>query len=919
MKFLNLLFFFILNISVQSQSITINSLNTQFSFEKEFLVVDREIEFKKVKEYVFDSNKITAPEIGKAYWQKIFINKQELEVSYIEFNFTSSDLISVFYPIKNGNYKEVKTGVSIVKKINAFSDLQKTFIKGDLIDFSKPFYIKNVPMSFFGLIAIKSNEKSKIILHSEKPVELDKNQQRAINKIRSFDYVFTLLIGMIIISFIYVLLHFFITKQVYFLYYALYLFCLIFNYGYRTFFFYNWYSEFHPHFYFYFNENGQMLANLFYILFLKFFVDIKQNYPYLLKPYNVFIGAFITFIAVYNIIIINNPYFPYHRTLIKTSIYFFSFVSYCFLFYMIFKKRLLNTVIVFIGSILLLTGYIVATLHHFFILVPIIIIETILFMSLITYLDVQNLKKSLERDHFFKMNTLKSKLLTLVSHEFRTPLTLISSPIQSELEKTNLSQEQRQKFELIYRNSKRLLTLVDQLLDVAKIETNAVSLKVGQHNVVYFIENVYEGFDYLASKKGVTFLKYSVIGEKVLWFDADILEKILSNLLSNAIKYTPKKGSIICHLKLSNGKLAIQIKNSGKGLTKKQQEKIFEQFYQINEHTDGVGLGLALVNELVQLHKGKISVSSSLNSWTIFNVTIPVNEQYYTKEEKAKEIQQKTFVPKFTENLSQEDKSKLFNTSKELPSILIVDDNKDIQLYLINIFRDSFSILTAENGKIGVEKALKHTPELIISDIMMPVKNGIILCNELKSDERTSHIPIILLTARAGEEHEITGIKSGADAYINKPFNEKLLKAKVTQLLIARKVIHDKYRANFSIAANTIEVSTTEQQFMVRLESVIKKHLTQSDFNVEKFSSEMAMSRMQLHRKLKALFGITSTEFIKTQRLKLAKDLLLSQSEISISQIGYSVGFNNHTYFSKVFKEVYGSSPSNFVKNHKKG
>lgn len=909
-----LLFFLLLltNLCLYSQkTLQIDSINTTYSFNNKHIVLKRTVPFTEVKKISnFKGSKIYKPKIGEAYWQKFFINIKNKNVSYIEFNLNFADKVTLFVPLLSNEYKKVETGLSVTKTVTNFSSLQQLIIPYKNIDFSKPFYTKNVPMSFSGLESVLPNGSTiYLIAHSHKPLYLDKNNFNKKLKTNNFNYVFTLLIGMIIISFVYIFAYYLITKKLYFLYYALYLFFLIFNYGYRTFYFYNFYSKINEHLYFYINENGQLLANFCYILFLKYFINIKKNYPKILKTYNIFIASFASFIILHNIVIITNPYFPYHRFFIKTSIYFFSIFSYGTIFYMMYKKQLFHTTIIFIGSCLLLTGYILATiLNEFFILVPIIVIETVLFMSVITYLDVKNFKKSLERDHLFEINKMKNKLVTNVSHEFRTPLTLISGPIHQVLKSNNLTSNQRNYLELIERNSNRLSVLVNQLLDVLKIENSSLQLKIGQYNLQLFFENIYEGFEFLARKKEIKFFKYNTLKKNEHWFDKDVFEKIISNLLSNAIKYTPKNGSIICQLKIEKGICCFTIKNSGKGLTKQEQQKIFEQFYQVNENTDGVGIGLALVKELVFLHKGKISVNSTPNEWTIFTVEIPVHRKHYDLEEITKEPLTLTTTTVF----NNEEIEEVLNNNASLPILLIVDDNEDIVTYIESIFKTSYFIVKATNGEEGVTKALRYVPDIIVSDVMMPKKNGVELCNELKTDERTSHIPIILLTAKAGEENELTGIKSGADAYITKPFNEEFLRVRIEKLIEVRTKIQQRYKTNFKIPTTEF----TENSFSKKVEKILEEELTNPDFSVENFSKLIGMSRMQLHRKLKALTGTSTSEFIKTQRLKMAGELLLN-SQASISEIGYKVGFNNHAYFSKVFKEFYNCTPSEYRNNTK--
>ncbi len=517
-----------------------------------------------------------------------------------------------------------------------------------------------------------------------------------------------------------------------------------------------------------------------------------------------------------------------------------------------------------------------------------------------------------------ELDKAKSNFFANISHEFRTPLTLISGPIQKKLEKKNMNEEDRTNFEMMHRNSTRLLSLVDQLLDISKIEAGSLKLKIAKKELIPFIGSMADSFSYAAKQKE---LNYSINNNPTTndtWFDKDVLEKIVTNLLSNAIKYTPTKGSVVCDAFVKENQFYFETKNTGKGLSEEELTKVFERFYQLNENKQGVGIGLALVKELVLLHKGTITVESIPDKWTTFKVVIPIHKEVFNE----KEIVDKVAIKSTNEVIVNSDASgvtskvnSIIDTSKDPdgPILLIVDDNTDIRTYVSTIFKDTYTILTAKNGQEGIDLAIEHIPNIIISDIMMPVKNGIELCNTVKVDERTSHIPIILLTAKAGEENEIEGIKTGADDYVTKPFNEELLKLRVQKLIESRKKLQERYSQEVILRPKDIAITSVDEQFLQRLQKVLDDKLVESSFSVENFSKAVGMSRMQLHRKLKALTGLSATEFIRSQRLKLAAQLL-KKSEINVSQVGYSVGFNDHAYFSKCFKEMYHCTPSEFVK-----
>ena len=351
-----------------------------------------------------------------------------------------------------------------------------------------------------------------------------------------------------------------------------------------------------------------------------------------------------------------------------------------------------------------------------------------------------------------------------------------------------------------------------------------------------------------------------------------------------------------------------------RGLSKEEMDKIFDRFFQINDTKQGVGIGLALTKELVNLHKGNVNVDSNPGEWTCFILNLPISKSAYTSNELATDSFSAPVINKIlkpsTDSINELDST--VNPDEEKPLLLIVDDNDDVRTYISGLFSNTFNLLQAENGSIGIDLAIQHIPDVIISDIMMPITNGITLCNTLKEDELTSHIPIILLTAKVGQEHELEGIKTGADDYITKPFRADLLRLKIENIIANRRKLQERYQQEVVLRPQNIAVISTEKQFLEKVKIALDDQLVEPDFGVNDLSNEVGVSRMQLHRKLKAITGFSASEFIRTQRLKLAANLLMN-SDINISEIGYSTGFNNHAYFSKCFKEMYNCTPSEYA------
>ncbi|MCX7551881.1 two-component regulator propeller domain-containing protein, partial [Xanthomarina sp. F2636L] len=493
-----------------------------------------------------------------------------------------------------------------------------------------------------------------------------------------------------------------------------------------------------------------------------------------------------------------------------------------------------------------------------------------------------------------KLDEFKTKLYTNISHEFRTPLTLISGPIDNQLAKTDLSKTDKKELSLVKQNADRLLHLVNQMLDLSMIDSGQTKLRVSRGDLSILFKQLVSAFQYQANQKNIT-IKHQIFDLKDVWFDADVIEKVSSNLLSNAIKYAPKNSEIIFDALNLDGMLVLSIINSSKLVGKEDLSKLFQRFYQDNELSDGVGVGLALVRDLVTLSKGTIIANNIDANRIQFNVSLPINKDAFTAEEIYDRLK--------VENLSLETDELISEVNTNKSSLLIVEDETDIRAFIVSIFSDNYDILEAENGKIGLEKAQENLPDLIISDIMMPELDGIELCHGIKTNELTSHIPVILLTAKVGEHHEIEGLKTGADAYVTKPFSSEKLKIRVEKL-IENRIKLQKHFSNTLTINPELAITSTETEFLKKLQLVLDTHISNSEFTSETFCKYMQISRTQLHRKLKAITGMTTSEFIRSQRLKLAVQLLKS-SDATMAEIAYQVGFNSPSYFNKCFKEVY--------------
>ncbi|QIE58884.1 response regulator [Rasiella rasia] len=540
------------------------------------------------------------------------------------------------------------------------------------------------------------------------------------------------------------------------------------------------------------------------------------------------------------------------------------------------------------------------------------IIGLIFLAGLVLYFLYRNKQKI--NDKLKEVDTIKSNFFTNISHEFRTPLTLISGPIEKQLENSKLANEDRKDLEMVQRNSKRLLDLVDQLLDLSKLESGNLKLRIKEGSVSMLLKSLAGAFQYKAEKRDIN---YHVDIEEIKdsWFDADAIEKIVVNLLTNAFKYTPKYGNIKFSSSVKNEMLEIVIENDGEIMTTKNIEAVFNRFYQADDSADGVGVGLALVKELVTLYEGTIHVENTTNESVLFNIRLPIKKHQFSDQDIVYETNKTDSLTEATPSqLTYENEEQIFQIDADAPILLVVEDNEDIRTFIKTAFEREYQVMEAENGAEGIELALASIPDMIISDIMMPEVNGLELCERLKNDERTSHIPIILLTAKVEEHAQYEGLDLGADDYVLKPFKTKFLETRVKNLVLSRKLLRDRYSQEVVLKPKDISISRIDEKFVQKVQAILDVHLTDSEFSIEEFSKLLNMSRMQMHRKIKALTGLTASEFVRSQRLLLATSLLKG-SDVNVSEVCYQVGFNNHSYFTKCFKDAFGCLPSEYVQN----
>ncbi len=539
----------------------------------------------------------------------------------------------------------------------------------------------------------------------------------------------------------------------------------------------------------------------------------------------------------------------------------------------------------------------------------------ILFFGL-AYRFKQSAKEKAEAAKILEMDTIKSRFFANISHEFRTPLTLMLGPLKQLEENTVELAQQKKYIGMMRRNGDRLLQLINQLLDLSKLESGKMELQVAKTDITGLLKAIASSFDSLAEQNQVNYHIHFPEENITGFTDRDKLEKIVVNLLSNAFRFTAANGTVsfsverdVQRTPTASGekRLRFTVQDNGTGMPKEQLDKIFDRFHQVPGTEGGTGIGLSLAKELLQLHKGQISVQSETGKGSSFRVSIPIAAEFYSSSEistlhvpvKTIDIAHTAEIPATEEIIS----------DHSLPLALIVEDNPDLQQFISDTLRQHFQVQVAGNGKSGLEKAIELVPDCIISDVMMPEMDGIELCKKLKSEAATSHIPVILLTAKAGSGSRIEGLQTGADDYLVKPFDGTELIVRIQNLVEQRRQLRERYSKEvISIHPDETATPSAEHVFIQTVRRIIEENIDNELFGVAELANAVHLSRSQLHRKLKALTGQSPNELIRNYRLERALQLLQQQSG-SISEVAFQTGFSSPAYFSKCFSDRYGMSP----------
>jgi signal transduction histidine kinase/DNA-binding response OmpR family regulator len=529
--------------------------------------------------------------------------------------------------------------------------------------------------------------------------------------------------------------------------------------------------------------------------------------------------------------------------------------------------------------------------------------------------------QELLNDKLKEIDRVKSTFFANISHEFRTPLTLILVPLEEELKKS--SGTDKQSLLLMKRNANRLLELVNQILDLSRLEAGKMELQLEKDDIHVLLKIISASFDSLAQHKQIHFEKEFDLGSEHIWFDRDKVEKIITNLLANAFKFTPVNGTVVftVGMKKDNNKnmLELSVSDTGKGISPQDQELVFSSFYRVHDgEIEGTGLGLSLVKELVKFYGGTIALESEVNKGSIFKVELPTDREVFSMEDENETLHSTSAVQKPPALMNEYERQEM----PELParadrknSILIVEDNAELRNFICSILEKEFTVFSSGDGEEGRELATQVIPNLIVSDLMMPNMDGIQLTEKIKADERTSHIPIILLTAKNDQTSRLEGLAIGADDYLTKPFSRDELLIRIKNLIAQRKLLAERFRERILVPITATEDVSLDDRFLQKIRMIVEANMSDASFSVEQLAEKAHLNRTQLLRKLKGLTGLSPNDFIKDLRLQKAADMIRQNTD-SIAQVGYAVGFNDQSYFSKCFKKQFGVTPKEFSLEH---
>ncbi len=837
-------------------------------------------------------------------WFKFYISPQT-KARLLGFLPPLTDRAELYVPVQGGYRKY--TGGRLSERPVRYDILESAalYLPADKPDYSRPFYLHLTNITAPEALPLNPGK----ILLSDKKMPLHYHILRT-GKTRKYQ----IYLGIIALAGLLFLLSFIITRDRNFLHYSLYLLALTAIFVHQIPFLHNFLIRIHPFVPGWISRMGIIFTALGYFYFVVQLLETSRYAPRLDKLIRWVLATGLFYGAWKLFQMILWPEFPGSYPLYIVFHGLFMAVSFFIFTGLWFKPVPRIKKVVILGSYLLIAGHLFSMLfRNDFYFLNTVLAEIGLFYAVILmqYKRIHEervryklhlLAEQQKRENLQALDQMKSKFFSHISHEFRTPLTLIYASLNRIEEKIPPGDSHH--IHAIRRHGGRLLELVDQLLDLTKLQSRAMRPHIRKANLHRFARLICENFIPWAEEKNIRYEIRIEPEEHEAFFDKDFLQKMFTNLISNAFKYTPEAGAIICSAYTKNGRFVFEIKNTGEKLNQEELSRLFERFYQKNEYAEGAGIGLSLVKELAQAHGGEISVESGPDAWIVFRLILPVEPEIY----RDKGLLPEEALPGPAEKSREEKEDK--------PLLLIIEDHPGMRNYIAALFEEDFRVLQAGNGEEGIRMAMEHVPDIILSDLMMPGADGYEVCRRLKNDFRTSHIPLILLTAKGEPDAKRKGTGCGAVDYIVKPFDESILKDKVRNWMRILEKHRKRYKQETILSVKDLAVNDTDEKFLEILEKILKERLSDPEFGVNDLAGEMHMSRMQLHRKLKALTGLSASEFLRSQRLKAAAQLL-RHTDYNVGEIAYVSGFNNPSYFARIFKETYGVTPAEYRKKSK--
>lgn len=905
-----LILFFVSHVFAQKTIIITDSIETinVCEYASVFQDKDGNIPFEQVKKQHFQPNEGSSFRFSfspKVFWFRFQVNNQgkfHLNHWYFLWNERRNDYVDVYIPQPSGKYRILQGGMLAKASQKAYNDLVPTYKLGVLpANGLQTYYVR-----------VKSNWpiNSQFTLVS---------QNELIDLLPIIYMNIWIVVGIHLLRVLYNIILAWYIRNIPFRWYTFHTFVVLIanlgSYGIIGLFFSN-----SPILGGYLNDIFFQLMPASFTLFFYSILKVKLNYSHLKVVFFFIVACSIIQIPLF--LIVPKIYLlMLHNYLLAFTVVFLIGIS----IYTLIKRIPINAYLL-IPSFFMLPPFFFLSIQMlgyikgdwlYLLMYPTTLLE-ILSLALVIgkVIEISNREKNLTEQKLFaekieteklqELNTLKTQFFTNISHEFRTPLTLLVGPID------DLQQKYPKEGMIVVmqRNLQRLQTLINQLLDISKLEAGEMTIHLQETDFSEFLNHLFASFESLAQSKKIIFNHSQSHLHQLGAFDLDKLEKIVTNLLSNAFKFTPENGRINVRVEYADKHIFMTVQDYGIGIAPERLPHIFDRFYQIDDSNqrqhEGTGIGLSLVKELVEVLNGKIDVSSELGKGTLFSLSLP-----FTNIEKPsmplgqfvrKMALETAFVPT--------EERKTINT--ENPILLIVEDNPDLRRYVGSIFENQYQLLMAVDGEEGLAKAIEFIPDMVVCDLMMPKLDGLGFCEQLKNDERINHIPVIMLTAKASLADKLIGLQHGADDYLSKPFNKEELTLRVKNLVGQRQLMREKYAfqtVGILPAIEVVKEPTMNDLFIQKAKVIIDKHLDKSEFDVEAFANEMNLSSVQLRRKLKAITDQTVTEFVRNYRLEIASEMLKKKMG-TVSEIAYKVGFESMPYFSKVFQEKYGKMAS---------